>query len=121
MSLLRLETADIKSSHRLFNQARTTGEVSSLAQQLELEPAALSELAALCDLVRILGVGPVSARLLYDANVRSCSAVSEADAGPLYDRLMVLNQEAGYTKALFQEKDVADWIQFARMLPGVGQ
>ena len=74
------------------------------------------ELYALCDLVRINGVGAVAARAFYEAGFRSVSAVAEADAPDMLSRVSAVNAEKGYYKAKLGEKDMQFCIDYARLL-----
>jgi predicted flap endonuclease-1-like 5' DNA nuclease len=113
----RLTAAAIKNSRHLFNQTRAAGRQADLSQQTGIALQALNELIALSDLVRISGVGPVFARMLYDADVNSTTALAQAQAAPLYSQLYDLNKARTYTKAAFTEKDVAYCIELAQKLP----
>ena len=113
----RLTVAAINNSHQLFNQTRTTGQQTALSQQTGIGLETLHELIALSDLVRISGVGPVFARMLYDVGVRSSAALAEAQAAPLFSQLCDLNKAKSYTKAAFSERDMATCIELAQKLP----
>jgi predicted flap endonuclease-1-like 5' DNA nuclease len=111
-----LAEAGIKNSYHLFSQMRTAEQQKMLADQTGIAPETLRELLALSDLVRINGVGPVFARMLYDLDVKGAANLAAAQAAPLFSALMALNQEKSYTKASFTEKDVAYCIEVAQML-----
>ena len=113
----RLSAAAIKNSHQLFNQTRTTGQQTALSQQTGTGLETLHELIALSDLVRISGVGPVFARMLYDVGVKSTASLAEAQAAPLFSQLCDLNKAKMVTKVAFSERDMATCIKLAQMLP----
>ena len=73
------------------------------------------ELFALCDLVRINGVGAVAARAFYEAGFYSVVAVSEANASDMLARVSAINGEKKYYKAKLGEKDMQFCIDFARL------
>jgi hypothetical protein len=112
----KLAEAGIKNSYHLYEQMRTAEQQKTLSEQTGVAPETLHELLALSDLVRISGVGPVFARMLYDIDVQSTSALAEARAAPLFNKLMDLNIGKAYTSAVFTEKDVAYCIELAQML-----
>ncbi len=114
---VRLTAAAIKNSRHLFNQTRTADQQEALAQQTGIALESLHELIALSDLVRVSGIGPVFARMLYDAGVNSTAALAQAQAAPLYSQLYDLNKARTYTKAAFTEKDVVYCIELAHKLP----
>jgi hypothetical protein len=113
----RLTAVTIKNSRHLFNQTCTAGQQTDLSQQTGIGVETLHELIALSDLVRISGVGPVFARMLYDVGVKSSAALAEAQAAPLFSQLCDLNKAKTYTKAAFTERDMATCIELAYMLP----
>ena len=74
------------------------------------------ELFALCDLVRINGVGAVAARAFCDAGFTSVSAVATASAADMLSRVSTVNAEKGYYKAKLGEKDMQFCIDSAKLL-----
>lgn len=112
----KLAEVGIKNSYHLFNQIRTADQQKTLSEQTGIDRESLRELLTLSDLVRISGVGPVFARMLYDAGIKSSAALSEAQAAPLFSQLMDLNKAKSYTSARFTEKDVAYCIELAQTL-----
>jgi len=113
----RLTAVAIKNSHHLFSQTCTTGQQEALSQQTGVDLDILHDLIGLSDLVRISGVGPVFARMLHDVGVKNSSALAEAQAAPLFNRLCNLNIAKTYTRAAFSEKDVAYCVELAQKLP----
>jgi len=73
-------------------------------------------LYALCDLVRINGVGAVAARAFYEAGFVSVSAVAGATASDMLTRVSAVNEKEGYYKAKLGEKDMQFCIDYARLL-----
>lgn len=74
------------------------------------------ELYALCDLVRINGVGAVAARAFYEAGFCSVSAVAEASAPDMLAHVSAVNAGKGYYKAKLGEKDMQFCIDYAQLL-----
>ncbi len=79
----------------------------------------LLELVKLSDLARIGGVGPVFARLLYDAGADTLEELPKCLPEELFERLHAINREKGYTKAMASLKDVTYCIETASELPKV--
>jgi hypothetical protein len=77
----------------------------------------LTELIQLCDLVRITGVGPVFARIIYDSNIHSVKQFLSLDMADLYARLIKTNEDKGLTRAKFSIKDIEYCIELGRDLP----
>ena len=63
----KLEEVGIKNSRHLFNAARDKSDRMLLSQKTEIPIGILNELVGLSDLSRVYGVGPVFARMIYDA------------------------------------------------------
>ena len=74
------------------------------------------ELSGLCDLVRINGVGPVAARVFFEAGFRSAALVAVADAKDMLAKVSAVNNEKKYYKAKLGEKDMQFCIDFAALL-----
>ena len=79
----------------------------------------LLELVKLSDLARIGGVGPVFARLFYEAGADTLEDLSKRPADKLLERLHAINNERGYTKVVVSLKDVRHCIETTRELPNV--
>lgn len=74
------------------------------------------ELFCLCDLVRINGVGPIAARVFYEAGYRSVTDVAGADAAVLLAKITEVNEVKCYYKAKLGLKDMQFCINFASLL-----
>ncbi len=112
----RLANLDIKNSRHLYQQTRTPEQISTLSRKAEIDPQSLQELIALSDLVRISGIGPVFARMMFDCDIQRCEDLSRAESGPLITKLITASKSLGYAYADFTEKDVQFCINFAQML-----
>jgi replicative superfamily II helicase len=75
-----------------------------------------TELDALCDLVRINGVGAVAARAFYEAGYRSAADVAHAQAGTMLARVNAVNEQKKYYNAKLGVKDMQFCIDFAVLL-----
>jgi predicted flap endonuclease-1-like 5' DNA nuclease len=114
----KLASRGMKNSKQLFQSALTRRQRSDLAKESGIDPQDLLELVKLSDLSRVYGVGPVFARLLYDAGVDSVEAIARADSSRLFEKLSKAYLEAGNSRVDFKERDIAFCIQMARRLPG---
>ena len=74
------------------------------------------ELSALCELVRINGVGAVAAHAFYEAGFIDVAAVAQANAVDMLSRVNTVNAEKGYYKAKLGEKDMQFCIDYAKLL-----
>jgi hypothetical protein len=113
-----LAALGISNSKQLYENALSRQQRAELSQQAGIEPAALLELVKLSDLSRVYGVGPVFARLLYDAGIDSVRAIARADSSRLFDKLAEAYLAAGNSRVDFKERDIAFCIQMAGRLPG---
>jgi len=78
------------------------------------------ELSALCELVRINGVGGIAARMFYEAGCRSVTDVAKADAPILLAAVTRVNETKHYYGAKLGEKDMQFCIDFANLLVRYG-
>jgi len=114
-----LASAGIKNTKQLFDRGRSKSDRAGLSKQTGVPAVDLLELVGLSDLARISGVGPVFARIIYDAGYDSLARLSDASADEVYEQLVVLNREKEFTRARFTEKDVRFCILAAGELPKV--
>lgn len=77
---------------------------------------AFDELFCLCDLVRINGVGPIAARVFYEAGYRTISDIALADAEEMLAKVSAVNEVHHYFKLTLGVKDMQFCIDFALML-----
>ena len=117
--IVELEQVGIKHSKHLFERCLTSSDQIELAKQTSIPLGDLQELIGLSDLVRISGVGPVFARILYEAGVTSAKQLSSHTADTLIHTLLAVNTEHNLPRASFTERDVKHCIDFARILPVV--
>lgn len=74
------------------------------------------QLYCLCDLVRINGIGPVAARMFYEAGYRSVALVSQAHPKTLSIEINKVNEIHSYYRGVLGEKDMQFCIEFAKIL-----
>ncbi len=115
----RLAGMGIKHTKHLFERGRSKGERAELSILVDVPGEDLLELVALSDLARIGGVGPVFARIILEAGADSVEKLSQSSADELFERLVAINEEKGYTRAKFTVKDAQYCITMAKELPKV--
>jgi hypothetical protein len=113
----KLASNGIKDSRQLFNIAAKRRDRAALADKYSLPLEKLTELVQLCDLVRITGVGPVFARIIYDSGIHSVAEFLSSDPADLFRQLTRTNQEKGLTKAGFTIKDIEYCMELGKDLP----
>ena len=113
----RLAGVGIKNSKHLFERGKNVRDRAELSRQIDVPGIVLLELVGLSDLVRISGVGPVFARIIFEAGIDTLEKLSNSSAGALFAELVDINDDRGYTKAKFTVKDVRYCISAAKELP----
>jgi hypothetical protein len=113
----RLEAMGIKDSKQLYEFAYDSNDRVSISSNIGVSSDKILELFQLCDLVRITGVGPVFVRIIYDSGIHSVLDFLSVDSNELFDRLSKTNNESGFTKARFTQKDIEYCIELGKELP----
>lgn len=115
----RLAAIGIRQTRQLYERAASKDGRADVAQQSGVPVSILLELVQLSDLVRAGWVGPIFARIIYEAGAQTLEALSQVDAEFFFDRLATINEEHQYTKAFATVKirDLVACIEIARMLP----
>ena len=113
----KLESQGIKDSKQLFEIAAKLKDRQKLSEKFKLQLDKLTELVSLCDLVRITGVGPVFARIIYDSEIFTVKNFLSYDSVDLLERLTITNGEKGLTKAKFSLKDIEYCLELGTDLP----
>jgi len=113
----KLELNGIKDSKQLFDNAAKRSDRDKLSNRYKLPLDKLFELVQLCDLVRITGVGPVFARIIFDSGIYTVKDFLSFDSADLFERLIKTNNEKGLTKAKFTIKDIEYCIELGKDLP----
>jgi hypothetical protein len=85
--------------------------------RLKISNEKLLELVQLCDLVRITGVGPVFARIIFDSGICSVKKFMSIDSADLLDILSKTNTDKGLTKVKFGKKDIEYCKELGKYLP----
>ncbi len=111
-SLTVLEQAGIKHTKHLFDRTSETEKLNLLLNTTGIDKTCLEELKALSDLVRIYGVGPVFARIIYDVGVRSV----ETFKGMTAKSFIQIYEDKMNKKADFGENDISFSIELANQL-----
>ena len=115
--IARLAALGVKTSKHLFERAKTARQRAELCEQAELPEEALLELVKLSDLVRILGVGPVFARILYQAGVDRLETFVTLSPEVLLERVQAVIESEQSTRVKLTHKDILYCLESARLLP----
>ncbi len=111
-SVTILELAGIKHTKHLFDRTNEKEKFNLLLTSTGIDKPCLEELKALSDLVRIYGVGPVFARIIYDVGVRSV----ETFKGMTAKSFIQIYEDKMNKKADFGENDISFSIELANQL-----
>lgn len=90
---------------------RTLGKVTGISFER------LTELASLCDLLRVDGLGPSIARLMRLSDVADSGVLRRQSANSLLARMRAANATHGIMEVLPSELTLASWIKSAAGLP----
>ncbi len=110
-TLSALEKIGIKNTKQFFNKriATNTEQRSDLSG---ISSDQLSKLLSLADLVRLYGVGPVFAEIIYNAGITSVEQFANHTA----DTFISIYEEATQKKADFSKSDIGLSLEFANEL-----
>jgi len=108
----KLAAAGIKNTRQLFELAKNNPDLDSLPSELGVSVETLTELVGLSDLVRAYGVGPVFARILYDAGIHSISEFRSYTPQHVID----LYESKTGNKADFSTSDIKFSLELVQML-----
>ena len=114
-SIARLEAAGLKSSKDFFDKVAEGG-MSSVCEATGLNESIVAEFSALCNLVRINGVGPAAAKTFCESGYTSIAHVAGADAGTLLERVQAVNDDKRYYQAKLGLNDMQFVIDGANLI-----
>ncbi len=115
----KLASVGVKHSKHLFERARSRADRAKLSRLADVPGDDLLELVKLSDLARIGGVGPVFARILYEAGADSLEEFLKYSPDELFERLHAINQAKQYTRIMPSVKDIKFYLETAKELPKV--
>jgi predicted flap endonuclease-1-like 5' DNA nuclease len=115
----RLAGEGIKNTKHLFDRAKTKRQRAELSEELDIPPEDMLELVKLSDLVRIVGVGPVFARILYEAGVDRLGTFVAQSPDELLAKTQDVIASKGYPGGNLREEDIIYCLETANLLPQV--
>lgn len=111
-ALATLEKQGIKNSKQLFMKTRVSGTADKLSKETGVDLTALEKLISLADLVRLYGVGPVFADLIYNVGVTSVQDFVTYSG----EEMVNLYEENTGKKADFSSADIEFSLELAKEL-----
>lgn len=112
-----LKTIGIVDSKQLLESTAIKSERLNISKKHGIDFDILTELVQICDLLRITGVGPVFAKIIFDSNIKSVNEFLSLDIDILYQQLSNTNDENKLTKAKFTRKDIEYCVELGQYLP----
>jgi hypothetical protein len=112
-----LSAQGVKTTKKLLDRAAKAAPRRKLASASGISFGRLTELAALCDLLRVEGLGPSIARLLQASGVRHSGALRHQKASGLLKKMAAANAKHGIMEVLPKVETLAVWIREAARLP----
>ena len=115
----RLAAEGVKDTRQLFQRAKSKQGRARLARQANVPDDVLLELTKLSDLARAPFVGPVYARLFYEAGADTIEKLAESPPAELLARLHAANDEQKLTKAALPLSiaEIVSFLEIVKMIP----
>ena len=106
--------AEVTDTEELLAATAKAAGRTALARKTGLSEARLKELAQVCDLLSVKGVGPTVARLLTRCDVRTLKELSKAQVEPLSACMKQVNLTESISELLPPAEFLTEWIEQAR-------
>ena len=108
----KLAAVGVKHTRHLFKRAMSPAGRTALAEQAGVPEDKLLELVKLSDLARIVGVGPVAVRMLYEVGVDTLEAFITHSVDELLEKVRAVEEGAS-----LGAKDIEYCLETAQYLP----
>lgn len=108
----RLAAAGVRNTRQVFDLAKCKKERAQLAESVDIPIDIMTELVSLSDLVRAHGVGPVFARMLFDAGIKTIQEFVSLSA----EDLIRIYEETQHKKADFGVNEIQFCLELAKEL-----
>jgi hypothetical protein len=115
-SLTKLNQFGFKTTKDIYDACVINKEQSTIVEQTGLSIKEINELLCISDLLRINGVGPAYAMVLYNIGIKSVKDYFITDSKEILDKLQKENSNNKYTKANLGIKDVEYCKRFCKYL-----
>jgi len=115
----RLAAVGIKDTKQLFERAKSKQDRAELSRQANVPDDVLLELTKLSDLARAPYVGPVYARIFYEAGADTLEKLAGSPPAELLARLHAVNDEQKLTKAALPTSvaEMESFLEIVKMIP----
>lgn len=115
----KLKNAGVGSLKALLEKGATAKGRKELAEKSDISEKLILEWVNHVDLFRIKGVGSEFADLLEEAGVDTVRELAQRNPENLFQKLGEVNQAKKLVRRLPTAKQVANWVEQAKELPGV--
>lgn len=112
----RLGECCVQTSKDFFELSDGGRDINAVCSKTGISEEAAAELGSLCDLIRINGVGPVFARVLFEAGYRSIVEIADSDAETILEKVTEINTIKKYTRVLLNRSEIQLCIDFAKLM-----
>jgi predicted flap endonuclease-1-like 5' DNA nuclease len=109
-----LISAGLTTYSQIHQATRTAEQRQTLAEQLEVDPSVVRDLAGRADLACLKGVGGIFARLLAEAGIKTVEDLAGQDPLSLSHKLMEVNEQTRLAGRVPTLRAVADWVAQAK-------
>ncbi len=110
-----LASAGVKNTLQLFD--RCASNLTELTKATGLKRKDLAEIMALANLSRVQWLSPTFARVLLAAGFDDAAKIAAAKPDPLYEAVLVANQDARFYKGKVGRRDIARLVVAAGRVP----
>lgn len=117
----KLIDAGIKTTGKLLQKGATAKGRTEIEEKTGISHSLVLEWVNHVDLYRIKGVGQEYSDLLEEAGVDTVPELAQRNAENLYAKLVEVNKMKELVRQLPSQRQVADWVAQAKMLPRVIQ
>lgn len=119
--LEKLSNVGLKTIEALLKQGASPSGRARIAEEAGISKSLVLEWVNHADLWRIKGVGEEYSDLLEEAGVDTVVELAQRNAENLYEKMEQVNRMERLVRRLPSARQVADWVQQAKMLPRVVQ
>ncbi len=108
-----LKESDIKTTDQFLLENQTSRMRVDFSKKFKLSLEKVQYWTSLCDLMRINGIGPTTAMLFYQVNIRSISKLKKAEIKELLPKLEEANKIYKFTPFIPDEGQIQSWKERA--------
>jgi predicted flap endonuclease-1-like 5' DNA nuclease len=113
----KLIAVGVRTTNRLLKKGATPQGRAALEKETGISHEKILEWVNHADLFRIKGVGEEYSDLLEEAGVDTVPELAQRNAQNLYAKLVEVNDKMKLVRQLPSQRQVADWVEQAKMLP----